>query len=108
MLKHAGKYGCRAQTSADTVFSEAELLVRGDLISQSDVLYFLKLNQFSKLECFRRISKTISQFVKRAADFLEVAYFGWLITSDFGNLLLLETLDYFHIITPHLTILTKF
>lgn len=69
-MKHAGKYGCRAQTSADTVFSEAELLVRGDLISQSDVLYFLKLNQFSKLECFRRISKTISQFVTRAADFL--------------------------------------
>uniref|UniRef100_A0A7N6BLJ1 Contactin-5 n=1 Tax=Anabas testudineus TaxID=64144 RepID=A0A7N6BLJ1_ANATE len=29
LLKHAGKYGCRAQTSADTVFTEAELLVRG-------------------------------------------------------------------------------
>uniref|UniRef100_A0A667ZGS0 Contactin-5 n=1 Tax=Myripristis murdjan TaxID=586833 RepID=A0A667ZGS0_9TELE len=29
LLKHAGKYGCRAQTSADTVFAEAELLVRG-------------------------------------------------------------------------------
>ncbi|KAG7471163.1 hypothetical protein MATL_G00121490 [Megalops atlanticus] len=29
LLKHAGKYGCRAQTSADTVFMEAELLVRG-------------------------------------------------------------------------------
>ncbi|XP_075892817.1 contactin-5 isoform X2 [Nelusetta ayraudi] len=28
-LRHAGKYGCRAQTSADAVFSEAELLVRG-------------------------------------------------------------------------------
>uniref|UniRef100_A0A4W6CH10 Contactin-5 n=1 Tax=Lates calcarifer TaxID=8187 RepID=A0A4W6CH10_LATCA len=29
LLKHAGKYGCRAQTSADTVFAESELLVRG-------------------------------------------------------------------------------
>ncbi|KAG7479489.1 contactin-5 isoform X1 [Solea senegalensis] len=29
LLKHAGKYGCRAQTIADTVFAEAELLVRG-------------------------------------------------------------------------------
>ncbi|XP_038818059.1 contactin-5, partial [Salvelinus namaycush] len=29
LLKHAGKYGCRAQTSADTVFAEAEVLVRG-------------------------------------------------------------------------------
>ncbi|KAM4565799.1 contactin-5 isoform 5-T5 [Odontesthes bonariensis] len=29
LLKHAGKYGCRAQTSADAVFAEAELLVRG-------------------------------------------------------------------------------
>uniref|UniRef100_A0A8C6NM36 Contactin-5 n=1 Tax=Nothobranchius furzeri TaxID=105023 RepID=A0A8C6NM36_NOTFU len=29
LLKHAGKYGCRAQTSADTVLTEAELLVRG-------------------------------------------------------------------------------
>ncbi|XP_036379393.1 contactin-5-like isoform X2 [Megalops cyprinoides] len=29
LLKHAGKYGCRAQTSADTVYAEAELLVRG-------------------------------------------------------------------------------
>uniref|UniRef100_A0A671Y0Y4 Contactin-2 n=1 Tax=Sparus aurata TaxID=8175 RepID=A0A671Y0Y4_SPAAU len=29
LLKHAGKYGCRAQTSADTVLAEAELLVRG-------------------------------------------------------------------------------
>ncbi|XP_076850382.1 contactin-5 isoform X2 [Brachyhypopomus gauderio] len=29
LLKHAGKYGCRVQTSADTVFAEAELLVRG-------------------------------------------------------------------------------
>lgn len=28
-LKHAGKYGCHAQTSADSVFAEAELLVRG-------------------------------------------------------------------------------
>uniref|UniRef100_A0A8C2EXH0 Contactin-5 n=1 Tax=Cyprinus carpio TaxID=7962 RepID=A0A8C2EXH0_CYPCA len=29
LLKHAGKYGCRAQTSADSVLAEAELLVRG-------------------------------------------------------------------------------
>uniref|UniRef100_A0AAY4E4G7 Contactin-5 n=1 Tax=Denticeps clupeoides TaxID=299321 RepID=A0AAY4E4G7_9TELE len=29
LLKHAGKYGCRVQTSADTVYAEAELLVRG-------------------------------------------------------------------------------
>uniref|UniRef100_A0A3P9H901 Contactin-5 n=1 Tax=Oryzias latipes TaxID=8090 RepID=A0A3P9H901_ORYLA len=29
LLRHAGKYGCRAQTSADSVFTEAELLVRG-------------------------------------------------------------------------------
>uniref|UniRef100_H3DNY9 Contactin-5 n=1 Tax=Tetraodon nigroviridis TaxID=99883 RepID=H3DNY9_TETNG len=29
LLKHAGRYGCRAQTSADTVIAEAELLVRG-------------------------------------------------------------------------------
>ncbi|KAM6973745.1 contactin-5 [Aplochiton taeniatus] len=29
LLKHAGSFGCRAQTSADTVFAEAELLVRG-------------------------------------------------------------------------------
>ncbi|XP_061073123.1 LOW QUALITY PROTEIN: contactin-5-like [Conger conger] len=29
LLKHAGKYGCRAQTSADSVYVEAELLVRG-------------------------------------------------------------------------------
>uniref|UniRef100_A0A8C7I5A1 Contactin-5 n=1 Tax=Oncorhynchus kisutch TaxID=8019 RepID=A0A8C7I5A1_ONCKI len=29
LLKHAGKYGCRAQTSADTVSAEAEVLVRG-------------------------------------------------------------------------------
>ncbi|KAJ8405912.1 hypothetical protein AAFF_G00313490 [Aldrovandia affinis] len=29
LLKHAGKYGCRAQTSADTVYAEAELQVRG-------------------------------------------------------------------------------
>uniref|UniRef100_A0AAR2IWC7 Contactin-5 n=1 Tax=Pygocentrus nattereri TaxID=42514 RepID=A0AAR2IWC7_PYGNA len=29
LLKHAGKYGCRVQTSADTVLAEAELLVRG-------------------------------------------------------------------------------
>ncbi|XP_016399680.1 contactin-5-like [Sinocyclocheilus rhinocerous] len=29
LLKHAGKYGCRAQTSADSVLEEAELLVRG-------------------------------------------------------------------------------
>ncbi|XP_042152482.1 contactin-5 [Oncorhynchus tshawytscha] len=29
LLKHAGKYGCRAQTSADTVLAEAEVLVRG-------------------------------------------------------------------------------
>uniref|UniRef100_A0A8C9SVP0 Contactin-5 n=1 Tax=Scleropages formosus TaxID=113540 RepID=A0A8C9SVP0_SCLFO len=29
LLKHAGRYGCRAQTSGDTVFAEAELLVRG-------------------------------------------------------------------------------
>ncbi|KAF3847429.1 hypothetical protein F7725_020457 [Dissostichus mawsoni] len=29
LLKHAGKYGCRAQTSADSVFTESELLVRG-------------------------------------------------------------------------------
>ncbi|XP_016105040.1 contactin-5-like [Sinocyclocheilus grahami] len=28
LLKHAGKYGCRAQTSADSVLAEAELLVR--------------------------------------------------------------------------------
>lgn len=32
LLKHAGKYGCRAQTSADTVFAEAELLVRGEFV----------------------------------------------------------------------------
>uniref|UniRef100_A0A672S6D0 Contactin-5 n=1 Tax=Sinocyclocheilus grahami TaxID=75366 RepID=A0A672S6D0_SINGR len=30
LLKHAGKYGCRAQTSADSVLAEAELLVRGE------------------------------------------------------------------------------
>ncbi|XP_037123874.1 contactin-5 isoform X1 [Syngnathus acus] len=29
LLKHAGKYGCRAQTSADTIGAEAQLLVRG-------------------------------------------------------------------------------
>ncbi|XP_008307194.2 contactin-5 [Cynoglossus semilaevis] len=29
LLKHAGKYGCQAQTIADSVFAEAELLVRG-------------------------------------------------------------------------------
>uniref|UniRef100_A0A8D3CIF5 Contactin-5 n=1 Tax=Scophthalmus maximus TaxID=52904 RepID=A0A8D3CIF5_SCOMX len=29
LLTHAGKYGCRAQTSADSVFAEAGLLVRG-------------------------------------------------------------------------------
>ncbi|KAM8872899.1 contactin-5 isoform 2-T2 [Synchiropus picturatus] len=29
LLKHAGKYGCRAQTSAESVLAEAELLVRG-------------------------------------------------------------------------------
>ncbi|KAG9331939.1 hypothetical protein JZ751_016547, partial [Albula glossodonta] len=29
LLKHAGKYGCQAQTSADTVYAEAELQVRG-------------------------------------------------------------------------------
>uniref|UniRef100_A0A8B9HTL9 Contactin-5 n=1 Tax=Astyanax mexicanus TaxID=7994 RepID=A0A8B9HTL9_ASTMX len=29
LLKHAGKYGCRVQTTADTVLAEAELLVRG-------------------------------------------------------------------------------
>eukprot|EP00066_Takifugu_rubripes_P004963 XP_003968701.1 PREDICTED: contactin-5 [Takifugu rubripes] len=29
LLRHAGRYGCRAQTSADTVTAEAELLVRG-------------------------------------------------------------------------------
>ncbi|XP_035242546.1 contactin-5-like isoform X2 [Anguilla anguilla] len=29
LLMHAGKYGCRAQTSADSVYVEAELLVRG-------------------------------------------------------------------------------
>ncbi|KAJ8368638.1 hypothetical protein SKAU_G00086660 [Synaphobranchus kaupii] len=29
LLRHAGKYGCQAQTSADTVYVEAELLVRG-------------------------------------------------------------------------------
>ncbi|XP_026767049.3 contactin-5 [Pangasianodon hypophthalmus] len=29
LLKHAGKYGCRVQTRADTVLAEAELLVRG-------------------------------------------------------------------------------
>ncbi|KAA0714687.1 Contactin-5 Precursor [Triplophysa tibetana] len=29
LLKHAGKYGCRAETSADSVLAEAELLVRG-------------------------------------------------------------------------------
>ncbi|MBN3297925.1 CNTN5 protein, partial [Amia calva] len=29
LLKHAGKYGCQAQTSADTLYTEAELLVRG-------------------------------------------------------------------------------
>uniref|UniRef100_A0A8C1TMK7 Contactin-5 n=1 Tax=Cyprinus carpio TaxID=7962 RepID=A0A8C1TMK7_CYPCA len=29
LLKHAGKYGCHAQTSADSVLAEAELLVRG-------------------------------------------------------------------------------
>ncbi|XP_030620477.1 contactin-5 [Chanos chanos] len=29
LLKHAGKYGCQVQTSADTVYAEAELLVRG-------------------------------------------------------------------------------
>lgn len=32
LLKHAGKYGCRVKTSADTVLSEAELLVRGELV----------------------------------------------------------------------------
>lgn len=35
LLKHAGKYGCRVQTSADTVLSEAELLVRGELVIRS-------------------------------------------------------------------------
>lgn len=45
LLKHAGKYGCQAQTSADTVFAEAELLVRGELIihlwsQQHSVAYF--------------------------------------------------------------------
>ncbi|XP_068613008.1 contactin-5-like [Brachionichthys hirsutus] len=29
LLKHAGRFGCQAQTSADTVVTEAELLVRG-------------------------------------------------------------------------------
>ncbi|KAJ8342773.1 hypothetical protein SKAU_G00327010 [Synaphobranchus kaupii] len=29
LLKHAGRYGCQAQTSADTVYAEAELQVRG-------------------------------------------------------------------------------
>ncbi|XP_035288959.1 contactin-5-like isoform X2 [Anguilla anguilla] len=29
LLKHAGKYGCQTQTSADTVYAEAELQVRG-------------------------------------------------------------------------------
>ncbi|XP_046720959.1 contactin-5 isoform X2 [Silurus meridionalis] len=29
LLMHAGKYGCRVQTSADTILAEAELLVRG-------------------------------------------------------------------------------
>ncbi|KAK1168224.1 contactin-5-like isoform X1 [Acipenser oxyrinchus oxyrinchus] len=29
LLKHAGWYGCRVQTSADSLMSEAELLVRG-------------------------------------------------------------------------------
>lgn len=40
LLKHAGKYGCRAQTSADTVFAEAELLVRGEIgIAQCTVTF---------------------------------------------------------------------
>ncbi|XP_052361306.1 contactin-5-like [Oncorhynchus keta] len=35
LLQHAGKYSCRAQTSADTLFAEAEVLVRGELINLS-------------------------------------------------------------------------
>lgn len=39
LLKHAGRYGCRAQTSADTVIAEAELLVRGDYCVAVPVSY---------------------------------------------------------------------
>lgn len=50
-MKHAGKYGCRAQTSADTVFAEAELLVRGEIvICQSDVLHTLNRDTVSLLQ----------------------------------------------------------
>lgn len=30
LLMHAGRYGCRVQTTADSVSDEAELLVRGE------------------------------------------------------------------------------
>lgn len=39
LLRHAGKYGCRAQTSADSVFTEAELLVRGKIESSGTPWY---------------------------------------------------------------------
>lgn len=37
LLKHAGKYGCRVQTRADTVLAEAELLVRGELVIGNEI-----------------------------------------------------------------------
>ena len=33
---HAGRYGCRVQTTADSVSDEAELLVRGEYAKSSD------------------------------------------------------------------------
>lgn len=33
---HAGRYGCRVQTTADSVSDEAELLVRGEYANSSD------------------------------------------------------------------------
>lgn len=50
LLKHAGKYGCRAQTSADTVFAEAELLVRGEI----------GICQYTKILC---IESSIEEFM---------------------------------------------
>lgn len=39
LLVHAGRYGCRVQTTADSVSDEAELLVRGEYANTSPLIY---------------------------------------------------------------------
>lgn len=87
-LRHAGKYGCRAQTSADAVFSEAELLVRGEsgrlrllaLLTQPEANLYFHLELFNSGFAKQNTTITFVHFLSLFFLFFSSSLFNFVVS----------------------------